>query len=153
MDYSDSLQPCSFLRRIAAIFYDSILLFAVLFLATALLLPFTHGVAIKSGNFFYLGYLILISYIYFAWQWMCGGQTLGMRAWHIRLHDPNKQSVNTFTVSTRFCLALVSWLIAGLGFVWAIFDKEKLALHDRFSGTRLFVEEEKKLNHVIEKRE
>ena len=77
MDHTDPLPPCGLLRRTGAMVYDGILLFAVLFLATALLLPFTHGAAIKSGNYFYLGYLLLISYLYFA---CCSASSLIVRS-------------------------------------------------------------------------
>lgn len=153
MEYSDSQPTCGFLRRLGAMTYDGILLFAVLFLATALLLPFTHGAAIRSGNYFYLVYLLLISYLYFAWQWTHGGQTLGMRAWHIRLLNTNKQPADLLMVTKRFCLALLSWLAAGLGFLWAIPDKNHRALHDRYSGTRLFLEEKATLTRAAEKTE
>lgn len=143
MAYVVDLQPCSFLRRIAAILYDSVLLFAVLFLATALLLPFTHGNAIKSGNYLYLSYLLLISCIYFSWQWTNGGQTLGMRAWRVRLLDMEGQPVNGLLATKRFFFSLVSWLLAGVGLLWAAFDNEKLALHDHCSDTRLYVVKKK----------
>jgi uncharacterized RDD family membrane protein YckC len=39
--------------------------------------------------------------------------------------------------SLRFFAAILSWLPAGLGFWWQLWDKDKLAWHDRLSGTRL----------------
>ena len=37
-------------RRLGAILYDALLLIAVLFIATALVLPFTDGEAVPAGN-------------------------------------------------------------------------------------------------------
>ena len=33
--------------------------------------------------------------------------------------------------------AILSWAPLGLGFLWQLWDKDKLAWHDRLSGTRL----------------
>ena len=77
--------PCGLARRLGAMTYDGMLLFAVLFVATLAVLPLTEGDAIPSGNPLYAGYLLLITYLYFAGQWVRGGRTLGMRAWRIRL--------------------------------------------------------------------
>ena len=128
---------CSFSKRLAAIFYDSLLLLAVFFFSTLFLLPFTHGEAIMPGNIVFDVYLLIISYLYFVWQWMAGGQTLGMRAWKIRLEEAENFRVSWKSASIRFFLAILSWLMIGAGFLWALLDHDQLAFHDRYSGTRL----------------
>ena len=133
-----SPQPCGLVRRLAAIFYDTLLLFAVLFAATAMLMPFTGGIAITSESIVYFVYLTAWSYLYFAWQWTHGGQTLGMRAWKVRLFAMNAGPVSWPVASIRFFLAMVSWLFAGAGFFWARLNREKLGFHDRYSGSRLY---------------
>lgn len=133
-----SFIPCGLLRRFAAIFYDSLLLFAVLFASTTILLLFTSGEAINSENLVYFIYLSICSFLFFGWPWTHGGQTLGMRAWKIILKDANNESVTWDKAGKRFLLAMVSWGFFGLGYVWAIFDPDKLAFHDRYSGTRLY---------------
>ena len=130
---------CSLLRRVAAIFYDSILLSAVLFFSTLIILPFTHGQAITSGNIPFNIYVLLISCLYFTWQWQHGGQTLGMLAWKIKLVDTSAQNVSWGKATMRFLLAIISLVCFGAGFIWSIFDHEKLAFHDRYSGTRLIL--------------
>ena len=134
---------CSLIRRFAAVFYDIILLTAVLFLATAILLPVTHGKAIKNGNVLYFFYLLSCCYLYFTWQWTHGGQTLGMRSWRVRVVDKYGQSVKWMTASKRFLLALISWLTAGAGFIWELFDPEKITFHDRYSHSRLVHEQDR----------
>ncbi|NNE39189.1 MAG: RDD family protein [Gammaproteobacteria bacterium] len=133
-----SLSPCGLLRRLAAIFYDCLLLIAVLFAATAILLPFTQGEAINSENIFYFLYLSAWSYLFFGWAWTHGGQTLGMRAWKIKLLDSESNIVTWTTAGKRFLLSMMSWAFMGLGFIWAIVDPDKLTFHDRYSGTRLY---------------
>lgn len=130
--------PCGMVLRLLAAAYDGLLLFAVLFAATAVLLPLTGGLAVRSGNFPYLLYLLGWSYLYFAWQWTHGGQTLGMRVWHVVLRERDNGAVGWPAATRRFSLALLSWAAAGAGFLWALFDPERLAFHDRYSGTRLY---------------
>lgn len=128
----------SFVIRLAAIFYDALLLFSLLFAVTLfLVLPFTHGNAVNSGNPLYQAALMLLIYTYFVWHWTHGGQTLGMRAWKIRLVSMDGSAVNKRQASLRFLLAILSGLCLGLGFTWAIFTPDRSTWHDRFSRTCL----------------
>lgn len=118
--------------------YDACLLGAVLFFATALALPVTGGQAVAAGNPWYSAYLLLTSYGYFAWQWGKGGQTLGMRAWRVRLATSTGARPARGRLALRFLLACLSLGALGAGFFWALLDRDGLAFHDRFSGTALF---------------
>jgi len=128
---------CSLLRRLAAIFYDSILLCAVFFAATFILISSIGEGEVESGNLFYNAFLILLAYLYFCWHWVKGRQTLGMRSWYVYLVTESNTTLNWKQASLRFAAALLSLLTLGLGFIWALFDKQKLALHDRLSKTKL----------------
>ena len=119
--------------------YDGMLLFAVLFVATLAVLPLTAGNAIASGNLYYGGYLLLITWFYFAGQWVHGGRTLGMRAWRIRLRKVDASAPDWTACSVRFAAALLCWAPAGLGFLSGVSRPDRLAWHDRISGTRLVV--------------
>ena len=129
----------SLLRRFAAIFYDCLLLFSVLFFSTLVLLPLISDGAIESGNVAYEFYLLIISYLYFCWHWVAGGRTLGMRSWQIFIVNKKMQKPTWIEASLRFLFAIVSWALFGTGFIWALFDKDKLTLHDHLSKTRLIV--------------
>lgn len=129
--------PCGLLRRFSAIFYDSLLLLSLLFFATVILLPFTGGKAIESNNILYSGYLLLCGYVYFTWQWIHGGQTLGMKAWKIIVISNDSKPLDWKSASLRFLLATISLSALGTGFIWALFDPDKLTFHDRYSKTIL----------------
>ena len=131
--------PVTLPRRLAAIFYDALLLSSVLFLATLMILPLISRTAIESGNLAYNLYLLTMAYLYFSWQWMNGGQTLGMKSWRIQLVTMNNQRPDWKQATLRFLLAMLSWSLLGAGFLWSLFDKERLALHDRLSSTRLIL--------------
>ncbi len=131
---------CGLLRRLGAMTYDGLLLLAVLFMATLALMPLTGGEAISSRSHLYPAYLLLVAWLYFTAQWVRGGQTLGMRAWRIRLLKQDGGAPDWFACSLRFAVALLCWAPAGLGYLSGIARPDRLAWHDRISGTRLVVE-------------
>ena len=127
-------------RRLFAIFYDSFLLLAILFIVSAIANALNHGEAIQPGDRFYPLYvlsLFLLAYLYFAWFWIHGGQSLGMKTWRIRLYRENNKAITWKTAAVRFVTALLSWGVCGLGFLWALFDAKKRCWHDISSGTVL----------------
>lgn len=126
-----------FLRRMAAVCYDAVLLLAVLFFATALALPFNTGQAFSSGQYFYPLYLLIIGFIFYGWFWTHGGQTLGLRAWKIKVCREDGAVVGWRQAGLRFIAAALSWACFGLGFVWCLIDKNHLCWHDYLSKTRL----------------
>ena len=78
------------LRRLAALAYDLLLVIAVAFVATFAMLPLTGGEAILTSTqgpvgHLYHAVLLLAVFAYFGWCWTQSGQTLGMKAWRIRL--------------------------------------------------------------------
>jgi uncharacterized RDD family membrane protein YckC len=77
--------PASLFKQLVAMLYDSFLIAALLFIATAILLPFNKGEAI-SGPLYNM-YLLSILFIFYSGFWKKAGQTLGMKAWKIRIID------------------------------------------------------------------
>ena len=133
---SPSLPPAGLMRRLGAILYDTLLLLALLFIATALLLPLTGGQAI-SRNPLYSTYLFFICFMFYGWFWTHGGQTLGMRAWKIRIQQRDGTGISWWQALLRFLVAIVSWLALGLGFLWMLADRDKMTWYDRYSETVL----------------
>ncbi|MBF6648154.1 MULTISPECIES: RDD family protein [unclassified Methylobacter] len=127
-----------FLRRLAAIIYDLFLLLALLFFATALLLPLNAGEAFTSQQFFYPVYLLVISFFFYAWFWTHGGQTLGLRTWKLKVLTFNGEPINWKQAFLRFLGAIISWAFFGLGFLWILIDKNRRGWHDYLSKTALF---------------
>jgi uncharacterized RDD family membrane protein YckC len=127
-----------FLRRLAAIVYDLFLLLALLFVATLAVLPLNDGEAFTSTQYLYPVYLLVIGFLFYAWFWTHGGQTLGMRAWKIKVLTFDQKPISWPQALFRFTAALVSLVPGGLGFVWILIDKNRRAWHDSLSGTALF---------------
>jgi uncharacterized RDD family membrane protein YckC len=135
----NDLPHCSLPRRLAAILYDALLLAAILLLASLIALPLLGDDASRMAILLFRLYLVLIIFGFFAWFWTHGGQTLGMRAWRIRLQNRGDGPITLWQVLLRFLVAALSWLLFGLGFIWSLFDKEKLTWHDRYSMSELVV--------------
>jgi len=135
-----------FPRRVAAIFYDALVMAAVAMLATAPLLLLTGGEAIRAGAWWFRVYLLSVCCLFFCWFWTHGGQTLGMRAWRLRLESAGGEAVGWKQALLRFAAACLSLGALGLGLAWALVDRDRLALHDRMSGTRPVVLGKHELN-------
>ena len=130
--------PAGLLRRLGAIIYDSGLLFGVLFVA-AIPVSFIDE-TLREAH--WLEALIRIYYIavissYFIWFWVHGGQTLGMRAWKIYAIDLNGDFLNFHQALKRSLAAFVCLLPAGIGLISIPLRKDKCALHDIWSDTRI----------------
>ena len=114
--------------------YDGLLIFAVLFFATASALLFNHGEAIES-NVLFSPYLLLTVFTYYAWFWQKSGQTLGMKVWKIRLVSDSGDNPGWAVCYLRLVCALLSLLCLGFGYWWRLFSP--YTWHDRLSHTRV----------------
>jgi uncharacterized RDD family membrane protein YckC len=141
----DILSAPSFWRRLAAQTYDFLLLIALLFLATALLLPFTAGMAVTDQHtLIYRIYLVVVSFFFYGWFWTHGGQTLGLRAWKLTVLTQDKKTLNWTQALVRFVTASVSLGFFGLGYLWILIDKDRRGWHDHLSKTTVFYNPQQK---------
>lgn len=137
---TQTYKPASLFKRLAVIGYDGLLLIAILFIATALTLPLNGGEAIKNGHPlfpFLVIYWFIISFIFYGWFWTHGGQTLGMKTWNLQLISSDHKKITWQQAFIRFCCAILSTLLFGLGFLWSLLNEKKSTMHDIFSNTIL----------------
>ncbi len=127
------------LRRLSAAMYDGLLLVGLLMVAGAFAIAANSGEAIDSQNWLFRGYLLGVASVFYLWFWTHGGQTLGMRAWRMRLIKANGEPVRLPQALLRLPLALVAWSSV-VGLVWCLFDPRGRALHDILSGSLIVVE-------------
>jgi uncharacterized RDD family membrane protein YckC len=110
--------------------YEALLLFAVGFFAAWLFFFVSGGKDATAGLRYALQLFIFSVFAaYFLWCWLRGGQTLAMKAWHIRLVD--------VTPAKALLRLVLATLLLPASIVWALFDRERQFLHDRLAGTRL----------------
>ena len=162
-----SSQPNLFKRLLAAL-YDSFLILATVFIATALTLPFTRGEIAAENNIFMSLYLLTVIYIFYGWFWTHGGQTLGMRVWKQRLVPFEGSAVSWQQSFIRFITGLPAWslFLIGLilsiktdiaesltsipawslvlvGLIWVLLDNRNNNWRDKLSGTHIIMVKDK----------
>ena len=133
-------QPTPLLRRLGGIFYDSLLAGAVVFIAYVFIYMTlrANGLGDVQADSplsrVLFAYNIFVTFMYFSWFWTHGGQTPGMKIWKLRVENTQGGQINILEAIARFGFALLLPIISQL---WSLIDKDKLALHDRLSATRL----------------
>lgn len=133
-------ESAGLLRRLAALFYDSLVVVALWLVATVPFVWIANGA--PQGAFTRVAfqlYLLAIAFGFFGWFWVHGGQTLGMRAWRLKVVDDTGHTVTWARASRRFLAAILSLLCAGIGLLWVMHDRDRRAWHDRLSGTWVVV--------------
>lgn len=143
----------SFFRRLGAIVYDALLAVAVYMIAGAIGFGVFTGLVsldILDMNGFehvsdllndtplyqslYQFWLVLCVGFFYISFWSYGGQTLGMRAWQLKVQHPNGQSLSMITASARLVYSLL-----GLGNLFILLRADKLALQDSMTRSEIVV--------------
>ncbi len=140
-------------RRLAAIVYDSFLVFGLLFVAVLIpsvlignhqpvsvdneqvihqLQPMLSGIGLQL-------YLLTVGSAFFCWFWHNNGQTLAMQAWRLRIETMDGNKPGWGQCLLRLLAASLSIAALGAGYWWIWIDKDQLSWHDRLSKTRLVV--------------
>jgi len=120
-------------RRIAAFLYDILLLTAIFFVVTAIVVViFNSGEHTHHPLYFVL--LYAIGLLFFTWCWRRGGQTLGMQAWRIMLVNDKLGPITKTQCLKRYLAGTFCFIFTYLG---SIFGRKKLAWHDQFSNTKI----------------
>lgn len=129
-------KPASLWRRLAAMLYDAFLIVALWFLTTMFMVAAVNEGNPVGGPVFQF-FLYLEAGSFYAYFWHVKGQTLGMQVWKIRTINDAGEILTLSECVARFFFATFSLIFMGLGFIWILFDSERLAWHDRASGTRV----------------
>lgn len=128
-------------RRFAALIYDSLLLAALLIVITFVPVVFANRAILPEtvGPWAYAYRAALGGAIagYYMVNWTRSGQTLGMRAWHLRTVTEQGMPIEIGAALLRVIWGIVAWAPAALGVLWLYADPDHLALHDRLSKTRV----------------
>jgi uncharacterized RDD family membrane protein YckC len=146
-------------RRLAALLYESVLLFGVIFLAG---LAFSLVLQQRNGYTHHRLMAVWIAFVagvYFVGFWRRGGQTLPMKTWRLRVVGPDNAPPSTRRATLRY-LAAWLWFLPPLALhpllnlsvphtlvltaLWCTFWAASARLsanrqfpHDRIAGTRI----------------
>jgi uncharacterized RDD family membrane protein YckC len=154
-------RPCPLWRRLLALVYDLLIVIAIVMVVGLLCQLATGGNLIRTGavTTVPLWYQLLQGIVvsaYFISSWLCGGQTVGMRPWRIRVTRDDGGTVSMQQALIRLLVAaapLVLLMLAPtLGLhttlwtllvVWtgwfavALFDSRRRGVHDFAAHTEI----------------
>ena len=130
-----NIQYPSFLTRFLCGIYDSLLLLGVWFLVGSILLFLNNFNPLNP----FVGFIVSIitAWSFFAFFWMRGGQTLGMKVWKIKLVNIGEQRISLSQTALRFLLNVCIYLLAGLPLLLIYLHPQRLAINDILSKTKL----------------
>lgn len=127
----------SLIKLGACLLYELLTVIAIVFVSAGLFLwiagDATHGAKRMLLQIF----LWLTVGAYFVWCWRKSGRTLAMQAWKFKLIGDDKQLLSFKIAALRYVLATLGMVLFGLGFLWAIVDRQHLFLHDRLLKSRI----------------
>lgn len=146
---SNVISTPSLFRRLAAMFYDSLLCIALMFVVTGVYMMISHAViggeaykemneAGSTINDPLLTIVIFASlFLFFGFFWTKTGQTLGMQVWHIRVQTPDGYSISWKQALVRLFSAFISASCFGAGYLWVLIDNNKKSFHCHISDTEI----------------
>ncbi len=134
-------------RKLAALVYDLLILAAVSMAYGALALAIkvnvlghtlAEGEQASIGLPGFIGWIAVIVGFY-CFFWRMAGQTLGMRAWRLKLVGQQSERPALSACAIRALLAPLSLIPLAAGYWWQNFDAQNLTWHDRLSGTQVIL--------------
>lgn len=147
---SESYPRAGFFKRIFVIVYDWLAVIALAMLLTVLNLMLLAGLEglgwldisgytdhsqFLNQQWWFKIEMLLAVWFFYAWFWYDGGQTLGMRAWRLKVQSTSEQPL---TLKRAFLRALYAGF--GLGNLLVLFTpKTRLALQDKLTDTEVVV--------------
>lgn len=145
--------PASLFRRLAALMYDGLIILAIEMLAgglvVAILEALVAGGLMTYGpyqdvsdllaqhpiwSYVYTAYLGIVWIGFFVFFWTKAGQTLGMRAWKLRV-----QNLDGGLISKKQALVRVGTSCFGLANLLVPFNSKKRGFHDLWAKTEVVV--------------
>lgn len=146
-------KSAGFLRRLGAWLYDVLIILALEMMAGGAVvatLEMLYGIgAINYGEFQDVGaflnghviwsiayplYLVLVAVTFFSFFWCKGGQTLGMRAWKLRI-----QNIDGSNISIGQSLIRLTAALFGAGNIMVIFNSKNTAFQDYWAKCEMIV--------------
>ncbi|CAM2920494.1 RDD family protein [Legionella worsleiensis] len=118
-----------FIRYLAAVCYDIIILFVLFFSLTALVVLVNKGHAIPPSTLWYQLLLSGIGLLYYQSSIRFGGQTLGMRAWRFKLMTVDQKRLTNQDIFLRIVCFIPALLLA------PVYMKSSYSVLNRWTNT------------------
>lgn len=127
----------SLIKLGACLLYELLTVIAIVFVSAGLFLWIAGDATHGAKRLLLQIFLWLIVGVYFVWCWQKSGRTLAMQAWKFKLIGDDSRLLSLKIAILRYVLATLSVVLCGLGFLWAIVDRQHLFLHDRILKSRI----------------
>ncbi|WP_417614321.1 RDD family protein [Oceanisphaera sp.] len=151
------------MRRLAAWLYDLLVVVSLLMVTgfiyfglTSLALsmewislgPYEDTAALLSASHWYQLCLLAVALFFYCWFWRTSGQTIGMRAWRLRVQNTDGRRLRLAQCIIRAASALL-----GLGNFWILFNPHsKLALQDKIADCEVIVMSKELNKQLLDKK-
>lgn len=145
MNYYQNLPRAPLWRRLLAMLYDTLVVCALLMVVTMMYYSvinvwLLHQKNAAQGYNPVLGSLLfIVIFMFFSIFWRRSGQTLGMRAWRVRVQRYDGRVLSWSQCLLRFIIAIPSLGCIGLGYLWTLFTPQKQTWHDLYSESEIVV--------------
>ena len=83
------------------------------------------------------GLFFLAVAAYHAVMWKLKGTTIGGVICHLKVVRLDDRPIDWGVAVVRALTAFLSFIVAGLGFIWVSFDEGKQSWHDKVAGTTI----------------
>jgi len=127
----------SLIKLGACLLYELLTVIAIVFVSAGFFVWIAGDATHGAKRLLLQIYLWIIVGAYFVWCWEKTGRTLAMQAWKLKLIGNDSQLLSLRVAIIRYVLATLSMALCGLGFLWAIIDRQHLFLHDRLLKNRI----------------
>jgi len=134
---SPGLRAPGIARRLASALYELLILAALVLVASFPFVAVLGDATFGWRRHLLQAWVLAVAGAYLVGFWSHGGQTLAMKTWRIRLVREDGGPVSVGRALHRYLVALLGVAALGLGFFWALFDRDRQFLHDRLSATAL----------------
>jgi uncharacterized RDD family membrane protein YckC len=104
--------PAPIWRRCGAAVYDGLLLLGLWMVALVLDTVVRDLFGLERNWAALRAYLFVVGLGFFGWSWTHGGQTLGLRAWRLRVQRADGGALRWLDAALRYAVLLPCWAIA-----------------------------------------
>jgi uncharacterized RDD family membrane protein YckC len=133
----DCTQTPSLIKLGACFIYDALAVVALCFVSALVVIILIGDASYGLKRYLLQVVLWLAIGVYFVWCWKKTGQTLAMKTWQLKLVSKDGQLLPLNLAMARYVLSTLSLVLFGLGFLWAMVDRDHLYLHDRLLNTHI----------------
>ncbi|MBO1519316.1 RDD family protein [Oceanisphaera pacifica] len=144
------LSRAGLMRRLAAWLYDVLVVVSLIMVTGFIYFGITvlalklgwinlgdheDTAALLSNSPWYQLCLILVALFFYCWFWRTSGQTIGMRAWRLRV-----QNTDGSRLRLAQCIIRAASALLGLGNLWILVNPRiKLALQDKVADCEVII--------------